>query len=229
MLFFLSPCDLLCLSMSWLGQKELPRYEPGLAQPRMCPQATVPHVLCKHSNWVRTGVSSHTQQMGTATTQTAKCCILPCLPPLGAAQPGCPGPLGRAVLQPPSATGHRGTDVAICWLSCTGAARAWLNPLGSRPSPVCTDPAPTAGCRCTIHPLTQPLAFSYHLPIPRCLRGQDGWLFPLRLCCSPPFLPALPLREGDPLVLPAGSEVLASGTAHSGRAHKAFTKGAPSH
>lgn len=37
------PC-FLCLAVTWLRQKGLPRCEHGLAQPHTCPQATVPQV-----------------------------------------------------------------------------------------------------------------------------------------------------------------------------------------
>lgn len=60
------------------------------------------------------------------------CCLqawwLKCTWKMGMLQPdqpwvGCPAPRGHAVPQPPGTGDHRGTDVAICWLSCTGAAR----------------------------------------------------------------------------------------------------------
>lgn len=147
----------LCLAVTWLGQKGLPRCEHGLAQPHTCPRPLFPKchlVRVRRWGW-------------------------PCCNPLAAA--GCPtaglssapGPLCPA---PPGAGGHRGTEVAICRFCCTGTARAWLSPLGSGPSGECPDLARVTG-HCP--PATQPLAFGSMSPWAGVPGDRAGSPFPI--------------------------------------------------
>lgn len=50
---FCSLLCFLCLTVTWLGQKGLPRCEHGLAESHTCPQATVPHVPLGNSGVTR--------------------------------------------------------------------------------------------------------------------------------------------------------------------------------
>lgn len=139
--------------------------------------------------------------------------------------PGCPVPPATLSCTP-GAGGHRGTEVAICRFCCTGTARAWLSPLGSGPSGVCSDLARVTG-HCS--PASQPLV-SGGMSLWSGFPGdRAGSPFPFRPCCSCPAPPTLPLGQDVPPALPVGLEVLASGTKPSVTIHRAPNKGAPSH
>lgn len=98
------------------------RCEHGLAQPHTCPQAMLP-TCCSVSPTVgRWGWPCHDP--------------LPATGCPAARVPSAPGPCCPTLSWTPGASGHRGTEVAICRFCCTGAARAWLSPLGSGPSGV---------------------------------------------------------------------------------------------